>query len=222
MTTAGMASGAYRYRLNGEPAAVEETWRREPIGQGCWRVTSRRRAADVAIDVEAQEAHGVVTAFTAEWRHEDGGSLAVDYQLQGSVLSVVRRESARAPLHTEMTPGAAPLLLFPLMRIFVGPVIDGLLRAGGTGIVILPEIAVPPDSAKFFEPRCSDRRAAVVAEEFLEDEAGAARLCRRCRYLGDQYDEAASFWLGADGLLERYQWRQQGQGAWQVDLIRDG
>ena len=58
-------------------------------------------------------------------------------------------------------------------------------------------------------------------DEEAQDESGEARNCRRCLYLGDQYEKDASFWVGEDGLLERYQWRQDASRLWDVALSRD-
>jgi hypothetical protein len=87
--------------------------------------------------------------------------------------------------------------------------------------VILPEIGVASGSAQLFEPRFSERRAQFVTSEILQDESGEARNCRRCLYLGDQYEKDASFWVGEDHLLERYQWRQDASRLWDVTLSRD-
>ncbi len=208
------------YRLNGELAPVEEFWCRERLGDGSARVSSGRRAGVVAIDTEALEIGGRIQSFAARWREAGARECAVDYALHQQSLRVVSREGAEQR-EREIDCAAGPVLLFPLMRIYVGGVIEALLAAGGSGCVILPELGVAGDSMRLFEPRFSERRAEVVASEVLRDASGKSRHCRRCCYLGDQYEEDASFWVGDDHLLERYQWRQDAERLWDVTLSRD-
>jgi hypothetical protein len=220
VTSAIKQTGRYIYHLNGEPAPVQEFWSRQRRTDGSVCVTSGRRAGAVAIDTEAREVAHRIESFSAQWREEGGRELSVDYKLQGQVLHVTRREGGSAQTR-EIDSSAEHTLLFPLMRIYVGTVLESLLAAGGHGCVILPEIGVPADSEQLFEPRFSERRAELVASEVLQDASGASRNCRRCLYLGDQYDEEASFWLSEDHLLERYQWRQDASRLWDVSLRRD-
>ncbi|CAA0080252.1 Uncharacterised protein [Halioglobus japonicus] len=218
--SADKQTGRYVYQLNGEPVPVQEFWRRQRRTDGSVCVTSGRRAGAVAIDTEAREVAHRIESFSAQWREEGGRELSVDYRLQGQVLHVARREGGRVQAK-EVDCSAEYTLLFPLMRIYVGSVLESLLAAGGHGCVILPEIGVAPDSEQLFEPRLSERRAELVASEVLQDASGVSRNCRRCLYLGDQYDQEASFWLGEDHLLERYQWRQDASRLWDVTLFRD-
>lgn len=221
VTSAIKQTGRYIYNLNRKPAPVQEFWSRERQADGSVCITSGRRAGAVAIDTEACEVAHRIESFSAQWREEGGRELSVDYKLQGQVLHVTRREGGSVQTG-EIDCSAEHTLLFPLMRIYVGSVLESLLAAGGNGCVILPEIGVAADSDQLFEPRFSERRAEVVSSVVLQDASGASRNCRRCLYLGDQYDEEASFWLGEDCMLERYQWRQDGSRLWDVSLRRDG
>ncbi|MCB1688680.1 MAG: hypothetical protein KDI33_09355 [Halioglobus sp.] len=220
MTLSKKQSGKYLYNLNGELAPVDEYWCREGFGDGSVRVSSGRRAGAVAIDVEALEVERCIQSFSAQWREQGGREVSVDYALHPQAVRVVRREGA-VVREEELDCTTGKTLLFPLMRIYVGAVIEGLLAAGGSGCVVLPEIGVASDSLQLFEPRFSERRAELVISEVLQDSSGEERTCRRCRYLGDQYDEDASFWIGEDHLLERYQWRQDAARLWDVTLVRD-
>ena len=220
MSVSKKHSGKYLYNLNGELAPVDEYWCREGFSDGSVRVSSGRRAGAVAIDVEALEVERCIQSFSAHWREKGGRELAVDYTLRQQSLCVVRREGADVREEVLDRP-AGEIQLFPLMRIYAGAVIEGLLAAGGSGCVVLPEIGVASDSVQLFEPRFSQRRAELVTSEVLQDSSGEERPCRRCRYLGDQYDEDASFWIGEDHLLERYQWRQDAARLWDVTLVRD-
>ena len=220
VNSTGKQTGRYLYQLNGEPAPVQEFWSRQQHSDGSVCITSGRRAGAVAIDTEAREVAQRIESFSAQWREEGGRELDVDYDLQEQVLHVTRREGANVQTK-QIDCSAEHTLLFPLMRICVGPVLESLLAAGGNGCVILPEISVATDSEQLFEPRFSERRAEVVASEVPQDASGTSRNCRRCLYLGDQYDQQASFWLGEDHLLERYQWRQDAERLWDVTLYRD-
>jgi hypothetical protein len=112
-------------------------------------------------------------------------------------------------------------LLFPLMRIFTGPLIARLLQLGGTGNVILPDINDPGDGGRLLRPLNTQRWARVVDNDALLSRDGLQLKCRCCEYTGDQYGAGSHFWLGEDDLLLRYQWQQSSDQHWDVWLQRD-
>ncbi len=214
-------SGVYHYRLNGQATGIEERWQRYRHPSGAWQVSSSRRVPGLDLCVDARLSAGLVSRFDVAWCQHGGPRLRAGYELATDRVTV-SRSLASQPATTEdlVFAGSAPPLLFPLMRIFTGPLIAGLLRSGGRGAVVLPFIADPADHSRLLRPVLSEREARVV-EEGVELELDGARLqCRRCEYLGDQYGPGARFWLGPDDLLVRYQWQQSAQQHWDVCLQR--
>jgi hypothetical protein len=218
MSEVAAARGEYRYLLNGERAAVSETWRlRGSLGSEC-QVASERQAQGVAIEVEAHLSAARVTWFEAAWREEGAAVIHALYVLRGNALMVSRRQGDDV-LEEEEIPVPqveSPPLLFPLMRIFTGPLIAGLLQRGGRGTVVLPYIADPAAAGRLLQPQVSQRQARVLERQVLRLPDGSEAQARCCEYSGDQYGIDSRFWLGEDNLLLRYQWRQDAARSWDV------
>jgi hypothetical protein len=215
---ADAVSGGYRYLLNGEAAAVTETWRRWQLPSGEERVSSVRRAPGVEIQVEAGVENGLVQACEIQW-HADAISIQAEYSLREGELQFLRQQEGNPVERETSVPGdGGLLLLFPLMRIFTGPLIARLLDGGGRGTVIVPEIGQADDSDGLLKPRVSQREARVLEAhtELMVD--GLAVSCCLCEYTGDQYGAGSRFWLGEDETLLRYQWQQAPDQCWDVWL----
>ena len=218
MAEVAAARGEYRYLLNGEPAAVSETWRLRGSPEGECQIASERAAHGVVIEVEAHLSAARVTWFEATWREEGARAVHALYVLRDNAVMVSRRqgddtlEEKEIPVHQM----ESPPLLFPLMRIFTGPLIAGLLDRGGRGAVILPYIADPAAATRLLEPQVTQRQARVLERQVLQMPDGSEALARCCEYSGDQYGIDSRFWLGEDNLLLRYQWRQDAARSWDV------
>ncbi|MEH6592800.1 MAG: hypothetical protein V7746_21210 [Halioglobus sp.] len=216
-----MASGSYRYLLNGRPTRVEESWQYEGELAGECSISSRRAAPGVEIEVTAQMCKGKALHFDALWRGDSTGTVTAHYRQWGDRLSVKclgggsDREEVIEILHE---PENSEPLLFPLMRIFTGPLIARLLEQGGKGCIILPSIANPAASELLLRPQISERTARIIEEDKLLFEDGSEVLCRCCEYTGDQYAAGSRFWLGPDNILQRYQWQQTADQHWDVWL----
>lgn len=193
-----MVSGRYRYLLDGVEVPVREEF--TVIGDGPEvRVESWREAGEVRIDVEAGWVSGLLHA-TVAWR---------------SPL-LERRRSFEADPETS---------LFPLMRVFAGPVllaaraatvVDGGVVGGGRRVLV-PDVRDPADIDHLLDPLV-DVRTAVTIDEAVEVE-GAQRPAVRLEYRGGSYAETgAAFDVDPEGLLLGYGWDQPGAGRWQVRL----
>jgi hypothetical protein len=212
-------SGSYQYLLNGEPTAITETWSR--LRQACGQViiSSTREAPGITIAVTATANAGLVGNCELSWTTAAGLSIKAEYILQGTALSVVRRQGDGPAERTEIElEESGPLLLSPLMRIYTGPVIAGLLASGGQGTVIVPAIGNPDDESALLRPRISQRQARVLEPWVELDRDGAIAYCRVCKYTGDQYGAGSRFWLAEDETLLRYQWQQAPGQLWDVRL----
>ncbi len=219
MTDIELLRGGYVYLLNGQPAPVEETWLRRRTGDDCWEIKSSRLAGDVSIHVQAVSNDRGVKRCRIQWRLQR--SLEAQYEMLEQHLRFSMVEDDQAGSVQELPLGFDTASLFPLMRIFSGPVISRLLAGRGDGLVVLPEIGVPEDDDALLRPRFSRRQARVLDEQMLDVPGAGELACVCCQYLGDQYDDSARFWLSPDNLLVRYTWRQSQEHAWDVSLRLD-
>lgn len=219
-----MVSGRYHYLLNGQATKVDESWSIEgELATQC-KVSSLRYAPGVEIEVSAQLSGGVVQHFTADWRSDSAKTLSVQYLLEPDRVLVSRRAARSAKqevIEVRLESVSSQSLLFPLMRIFTGPLIARLLELGGAGTVILPDINDPANTGQLLRPLSTQRRAMLIGDEVLLSPDGVALQCRCVEYIGDQYAAGSRFWLAQDDLLVRYQWQQSDHRQWDVWLQRD-
>jgi hypothetical protein len=219
-----VASGSYRYLLNGQPTAVTESWDIEGELAAQCQINSLRVAPGVEIEVTAEVSKSKVQGFTSTWRSDSKEAISAQYVLQADRVLVTWRSARNTAeevievFHDDVS--SAPLL-FPLMRIFSGPLIARILNLGGAVKVILPDINDPGDERRLLRPLSTLRRARVIENDALLSLDGVDLPCRACEYTGDQYGAGSHFWLGEDDLLLRYQWQQSDQQHWDVWLQRD-
>lgn len=213
-------TGRYLYFLNGEPAPVEEHWERRPLAESAWQIKSARSFGDTLLQVDATETGRRIEQFQVCWQSGDELPIQASYQLNDDVLAISRTEGSGTGTDTQVAAPSGLTLLFPLMRIFVGPVIENFLSAGGEGTVVLPSIADPQDRASLLTMQESVRSARLLDAEDQLQRDGETITCRRCEYLGDQYTAGSEFWLAPDGLLQRYRWQQSENQLWDVWLQR--
>ena len=207
-----MLSGSYRYRLNGEVAPVEEHWSLTDASAGTRRGESWRRAGDTRVTVTAEIQSGAVRACEVEWQSPDIPRIAAQFEHTGSAIRWRRTQGSAV---AEGDAGTAAIL-YPLMRVFTGPVISALAAKGGAGEVLVPDISTA-DVETLLLPQVSLRRVVCEGEDHLQDYPG--RRCRRWQFIGGQYDPTAKFWLDEHSRLLRYQWTQGENQLWQVELV---
>ena len=204
--------GEYRYFKDDVPSGVTETFRIESATSGVV-VTCERKAP-------AFGSHMRVLARGASWR---GPFSSFDvcltreapphraeafYRREGSTLSWTRQIDDHSDGgEMTLTPGT---LVYPLMRVFLGPVIEQTARLGRAN-VLTPWITDPTNGSKLLLPHVEDREAVEIPE--------AAPPLRRFAFLSAQYDQDAHFDLDARGILVRYVFPQKDVGVWRVDLV---
>jgi hypothetical protein len=193
--------GSYQYFQRGVRAPVEERWERDAT-----HVRSTRHVPDkdITIAVDARVSADVVTQADVRWDApglQRNARFVLGDQLRVSI-------DARPEISLDV-PGHA--LLSPLMRVFLGPTLRQV-SASSTAMVIVPDIRTPNDSATVLFPLLEMRSARRLGYEAIDLGDGPVQAARY-EYLGAHYDADAAFWVGPDGLLMRYMWRD-----WRVDL----
>ena len=201
--------GQYRYLHNGAPAPVQETWTVSHESAVRTRVESIRQAPGIEVQVTATLQAGAVCACSLIWKSEQLGELGAEYLCQEDGIRFQRDDGSDSQLLPHPADGV--IILYPLMRIFTGPVIRAVAERGGKALVLVPFIGDPEDRGRLLSPDLSWREVRRLADG--DDHHGDC-----WQFIGGQYDESARFWLGREDTLSRYHWQQDGTGAWDVRL----
>lgn len=204
--------GAYRYFKDDVLSDVTETFRIEGT-PGRVVVASERSAPafGMHLRVEARGATwtGPFSAVDIQLtRTSAPHSAEASYRIVGPLLEWTRRidgvtDEGRQTLGEDT-------LIYPLMRVFLGPVITEAAHRGRAN-VLTPWITDPTNVSRLLLPHIEEREASEVLHR------GNSPL-RRFTFLSAQYDRDAQFDLDADGLLVRYVYPQKDVGIWRVDL----
>jgi hypothetical protein len=211
--------GQYVYFLNGERAVVEESWQVDPVTAGEQSVRSQRKAPGVVLDVNATMVQGLALRCEVCWSADDEVPLHARYAHVDSQLRMSRWEEDGAPITRvlDAAEGQVPIL-YPWMRIFTGAVIKSLAVQGGQADVVVPSIANPGQRERLLLPDISRRQVSRDGSEDLQLRFGGQQRCELWRFVGGQYTGDASFWLNAEGQLQRYSWKQAPNQQWDVWL----
>lgn len=205
--------GRYRYSRDGEPMAVDERFVLGEIAPGVVRVRSTRITAsptarlevDVRIDAGRTDAvvrwtgsaPGIARTARAEYAAVDG--------------SVVVTRVVDDVVHEPVTVSG---VVYPLMRVFTGPLVVGSVP--GLDLVV-PDVADPADLGRFLAPVTSSRTAEVLGERAVVVD-GVERAGTAYRWIGGAYGEdGAEFVVDQGGLLLSYAVAQP-SGRWEVVL----
>lgn len=209
------SSGQYIYELNGELAPIDEVWSISRLPNGDDEVWSRRRAKGVDIEVTAKVRDGCVNSCTVNKQLQGHTRVTAKFWFTGEGLAWTQRTDGNIHEGLLESSDGEVLLLYPLMRIFTGPVISALGANGCSGRVVVPDIS-SGDSVQSLLPLATSRRAILEGADSLSDIG--VESCQRWRFPGGEYDENATFWLSMAGRLLRYEWRQSSTLNWQVTL----
>jgi hypothetical protein len=188
--------GSYRYWRNGETVPLHESF----VVDGTSVRGVRVQPGGAHMEVEATlDDDGLVESFSLVWRHEGEGhvlSRTVSYARRGSVIDVmVDGEPATLDVPDDA-------LLFPLLRVFQGPLIVAIALAGTVGrSVVIPDLHALTDPARLLRPTVEVRTARRLAEPVHGEDA-------LYTYEGRVYDAEARFWIDATNALTSYRFPQ--------------
>ncbi|WP_226662802.1 hypothetical protein [Microbulbifer aggregans] len=224
--TATLAQGRYQYSCDGRDMPVQDEWQLGRDDEGRQIVVSRRLVGEQGhgVEVWAQMASGFVRECRVLWKDEvaevsahyrvaapDGEMAAMGHPieaqwtgpngLQHSVLEGQNR------------------LLFPLMRIFMGPLLLRLCDMEFGCDVVAPDIVDPSQRGKLLAPRVSHRRAQIVASDAnIQGVHDLGADVRVFSYQGDEAERDAHCFVDQRGLLVGYDWPSSTGRLWQVRL----
>lgn len=222
--------GCYRYLLNGQLQAISEPWVKalSPDGQSLIHSARFIESLDTALLVTQQQQlplpstqnQSAQAGFYSEirWRQAGQADISVLYQFCQHERQLQLTRVDDTGLSNSQFHKPEPFLYFPLLRVFSGPVIRQLALCGPLPTLV-PDINNPANRALLLHPTESLRSAHLQAEERIELD-GQTYQAQRYRYQSERYqpqDEAA-FWTDNKGLLLKYDWQQNPEQFWQVEL----
>ncbi len=188
--------GGYRYWRNGEAVTMDESF---VIDEASVRgVRDQPGGARMEVDATLND-QGLVDSFSLAWTHRGGGHVAartVTYARRGDTFDVSIDGVAE---RVEVVNDA---LLFPLLRVFQGPLIVAIAAAGEVGrTVVIPDLHALTDPARLLRPTVEVRMARRLAEPVDGDDA-------LYTYEGRVYDADARFWIDNTNALTSYRFPQ--------------
>lgn len=205
-----IAHGSYTYWRSGEPAGVSETWASYGGPEGVQFTRSARHAPSFGstITVEAWANSSTITRFTVEWENATPEAVphaSAAYTLTAAEITVERTLSGVAQTSIQL-PTPAHLVISPLLRCFQGAAIKQVAELGrGERVpVLVPWIHDPRNAELLLTPQLDLRSAKKLSSENDLD-------CYE--YVGGNYDDAARFWLKANGQMVKYTF-----GEWLVEI----
>ncbi|MCY4427984.1 MAG: hypothetical protein OXC05_13285 [Halieaceae bacterium] len=231
MTATGplnLCSGQYAYSCNGKPQAIHESWsvcgepgsllrivseRSTDSGQFSLRVNGLYRLAAKEsarfFRLRNYEPELVELAFT-----NSDGEVTASYQALDGRLRLQRSVNAK-----EIFPATVmeSLLLFPLLRIFTGPIVRKLHAVGEFAAVCVPDIRPGRNLDALLTPLISQRRARLLRRG--RKEIDGRHIGADCfEYRGGEYPPGTLFWVDDHDVLLGYEWKNHDGETWQVQL----
>lgn len=197
-----LARGVYRYRCDGRESDITEPWRLVRHGEQLRLLGRRLDGSRVLLEVDARYRGDRCVALRLA-ADTPTGRRRLQYRRDDEGLSWFE-SGAPAATHVALP---ADAVLFPLLRAATGPLLRTL--AVGPCELVLPDLRNPADAGAFLRPLRSLRRVTQV---------GADAQGSHLRFFGGEYGElGADYWIGADGVVQRYQWSSP-HGVWDVRL----
>jgi hypothetical protein len=198
-------SGAYKYYVDGALTA-HEPWSIESDSTGTHRVVCVRDAsqygvyltlnATIAANGDAHYAFALSTSATAPIKK------SAEYRVEAATTSY---RIAPKTNWTRLEPNGA--IFFPLMRVFTGDMVGGLLQNGPESSAIVPSIKRLAGIESVFEPIVSQRSAvAVSGHPNSYDLSGGA------------YEAPTRVLINQEGLLESYNFTDAKGAVWTCQL----
>ncbi|AOS95568.1 hypothetical protein AUP74_00091 [Microbulbifer aggregans] len=221
-----LAQGRYEYSCDGRTMPVQDCWQLGLDEHGHRMLMSQRLVGEqgFGMEVRARLQAGLVTECDVRWRDEVD-EVHAHYALQipdGASPSIgdpilARWSGPNGPQEAELE--GRNRLLFPLMRIFMGPLLLKLDQHRDGFEVVSPDVVDPSQRGKLLAPRISFRSARPMAGDAATQ--GAQELGQDISafiYHGDEAERDAHCFLDSRGLLIGYDWPSSTGRLWQVRL----
>ncbi|WP_226702316.1 hypothetical protein [Microbulbifer elongatus] len=224
--TANLAQGRYEYICDGRAMPVQDDWQLGRDEDGQQLLISRRLVGEQGhgIEVRARMDAGLVTECRVTWKDEVD-EVNAHYRLapQGARVphmgdAIEAEWTGPNGLQQSVLEGQNRLL-FPLMRIFMGPLLMRLRDMEFGCEVVAPDIVDPSQRGKLLAPRVSHRRASIVAGDAnIQGVHDLGPDITVFSYQGDEAERDTHCYVDPRGLLVGYDWPSSTGRLWQVRL----
>lgn len=211
-----LAGGEYEYLCDGHLVPVSESWQLSRTERGFAMLSQRAIPLLSAVIVVRVHFSGAgMERCLLQWRSTISEESVATATYAASPEQGVYRYRPRGAPARSVAVGDAHC--FPLLRVFVGGIIQALVAEGGSGRVLVPWIHDPTQETRLFEPEFSVRSVQYLGSSGSGNpQAEEGVELDHFRYSGGQYESGADYWL-ANGLLHEYRWQQRGAN-WVVRL----
>ncbi|MEW5250106.1 hypothetical protein [Microbulbifer discodermiae] len=220
-----LAQGRYYYSCDGREMPVQDSWQLGEGDQGQRLLISQRLvgAAGYGMQVRAILSAGLVSDCQMSWR-DQVAEVSAHYSVKARGAEPRVGDAIEAQWRGPNGPQRALVeggnrLLFPLMRIFMGPLLRKLEQFRGGLDVVTPDIVDPSQRGKLLAPRISHRQARPMprdaASRSTEEMGGDISAFI---YQGDDAERDANCYVDSRGLLVGYDWPSSTGRLWQVRL----
>lgn len=221
-----LAQGRYYYSCDGREMPVQDSWQLGEDDDGHRILISQRLVGEEGFGMEARArlSDGLVSECHVRWRDEVD-EVEARYRLRTSPDGAPQLgDDIEADWTGPNGPQQAQVagrgrLLFPLMRIFMGPLLLKLERFREGLEVVTPDIVDPSQRGKLLAPRISHRSARPMAGDAATQ--GAQELGADISayiYQGDEAERDVHCYVDGRGLLVGYDWPSSTGRLWQVRL----
>ncbi|WP_250458673.1 hypothetical protein [Microbulbifer litoralis] len=221
-----LAQGRYYYSCDGREMPVQDSWQFGRDGDGHRVLISQRLVGEqgYGMEVRARLSEGLVSECLVRWRDEVD-EVEAQYRLRaGDGAEPQLGDEIEADWTGPNGPQRAQVagrgrLLFPLMRIFMGPLLLKLEPFREGLEIVSPDIVDPSQRGKLLAPRISHRSARLMAGDAATQ--GAQELGADVSgyiYQGDEAERDVHCYVDGRGLLVGYDWPSSTGRLWQVRL----
>ncbi|WKD48694.1 hypothetical protein [Microbulbifer spongiae] len=223
---ATLAQGRYHYSCDGREMPVQDSWQLGHDAEGRRSLVSRRLVGEqgFGIEVFALFSGGLVSECHVYWRDEVD-EVSAHYRLCCPEGRAPRLGDAieaswvgpNGPQQSRVEGGSR--LLFPLMRVFMGPLLKTLVQHERGLEVVSPDIVDPSQRGKLLSPRVSHRSARGMAGDVASQRAqDLGPDISGFIYQGDEGERDAHCYVDSRSLLVGYDWPSSTGRLWQVRL----
>ncbi|WND03550.1 hypothetical protein QGN29_04080 [Temperatibacter marinus] len=220
-------SGRYAYFCNGKRTDIIESFT-ILIENGHWIVTSSRTSKNFAFSacVKAQVSleDFLLPKVEVRWTaHKE--KYCIDTEMNSKSLIFTLNGI------TDSLPLKGPTIYFPLLRIFMGPILRFLEKHQNTTTLIIPNIKVPAGHKDFLKPEKTKRKATLIERTTYMPKAqtpiisdlhsyaeNRAIPCRKFEYEGDQYEKGTYVTIDDNDILLHYAWQQDAKTQWDIHI----
>lgn len=198
-----LASGIYTYYHNDKPTGAVEQWsiHQQPDESQLIRVDrDARQPHNMSLLLEAlRGSSGQIERFDVYFMAGSAKPLKASYIFFDGYVTVGRtlQDGQR---RDEQIVLPSNVVIYPLMRVFTGPVIRQAAAQQGSVPVFLAWISDPADE-RFLSGMIDYRTANLV-------EPTSAQTTQAYQFTGGSYDSNARFWLDEHDMLLRYVYKK--------------